>query len=194
MDNLLKKIQAHAIQFVDLRFTDTSGKEQHVSIPVDMIDESFIVHGKMFDGSSIRGWKNIAHSDMVLMPDLQAPLILDRFCERPTLLLRCDVLEPSTQKPYTRDPRSIAKRAEAYLKETGIADTCFFGPEPEFFLFDNVRWDTQMHRSFYEVDSREASWNSGTQFSEGNMGHRPGVKGKESAMFALYLVFSGYAL
>lgn len=176
-NNLLKKIQDLKIEFVDLRFTDTCGKEQHVSIPVNVVDEDFIQHGKMFDGSSIRGWKNISESDMILMPDFEAPSILDPFCEKPTLLLRCDVVEPATGKPYERDPRAVTKRAEAYLKETGIADVCYFGPEPEFFIFDSVRWENAMNHCFYEIDAKEAYWNSGTQFPEGNIGHRPGIKG-----------------
>jgi glutamine synthetase len=131
----------------------------------------------MFDGSSITGWKNIAHSDMILMPDLQNPFHLDPFCEKPTLLLRCDVIEPATMKGYERDPRFVAKRAEAYLKETGIADVCYFGPEPEFFIFDNVRWGTNMNGTFYAVDSQEGTWNSITEYTNGNLGHRPSVKG-----------------
>lgn len=176
-NNLIKKIQDLKIQFVDLRFTDTCGKEQHVSIPASVVDENFIKNGKMFDGSSIRGWKNIAESDMMLMPDLEIPFIVDPFCERPTLLLRCDVFEPLTGKPYERDPRAVAKRAEAYLKETGIADTCYFGPEPEFFIFDSARWENGVNHCFYEIDAKEGYWNSGTQFPEGNIGHRSGIKG-----------------
>lgn len=177
MDDILKMIKEHAVQFIDLRFTDTQGKEQHVSVPGAMVDADFLRNGKMFDGSSILGWKNIANSDMILLPDLQSPCHLDPFYEKTTLILRCDVIEPSTMTSYERDPRSVAKRAQAYLQETGIADVCYFGPEPEFFIFDSVRWDTQMHRTFYQVDSQEAAWNSGKQYAGGNLGHRPAVKG-----------------
>lgn len=177
METILKAIKEKNIQFVDFRFTDTVGKEQHVTIPAPIINENFLKNGKMFDGSSILGWKNIAHSDMILMPDPQCLPRLDPFCEKPTLLLRCDVIEPSTMLPYGRDPRSVAKCAEAYLKETGIADACYFGPEAEFFIFDNVRWENNMHSAFYSADSHEASWNSGTKYTHGNLGHRPCVKG-----------------
>jgi glutamine synthetase len=163
-------------KFVDYRFTDTKGKEQHVSVPADMIDESTFEEGKMFDGSSIAGWKGINESDMILMPDPKTA-VLDPFMQDRTLILRCDVIEPETMQGYERDPRSIAKRAEAYLKSTGVADTAFFGPEAEFFVFDDVRWNVDMSGSFYEIDSSESSWNTGKFYEEGNLGHRPGVKG-----------------
>ena len=173
---VMKMIKDHEVKFVDLRFTDTKGKEQHVSIPVSQADNSLFKDGKMFDGSSIAGWKGINESDMVLMPDATTA-VLDPFMDEPTLNLRCDILEPNTMKGYERDPRSLAKRAEAYLKSTKIADTAFFGPEPEFFIFDDVRWGADMSGSFCKVDSDEASWNSEKVYEDGNIGHRPTVKG-----------------
>ncbi|NNF67376.1 MAG: glutamate--ammonia ligase [Gammaproteobacteria bacterium] len=159
-----------------MRFTDTRGKEQHVTVPVSQIDEDFFEDGKMFDGSSISGWKGIQESDMVLMPEASTA-VLDAFPQEPTLIVRCDVVEPSTMQGYERDPRSLAKRAEAYLKSTGIADTAYFGPENEFFVFDDVRWGNDMSGSFYRIDSQEAGWNSNKVYEDGNFGHRPGVKG-----------------
>lgn len=176
VSKILGIIEEKGVRFVDLRFTDTRGKEQHVSVPASAIDTDMLTHGKMFDGSSIAGWKGIEDSDMILMPDLDTPVI-DPFCEEVTLNLRCDIIDPGTMAGYERDPRSIAKKAEAYLKETGIADVCYFGPEPEFFIFDDVRWQVDMHGASYYVDSEEAAWNSGKQYAEGNKGHRPGVKG-----------------
>lgn len=173
---VLKMIKDNDVKFVDFRFTDTKGKEQHVSVPSHTVDERLFVEGKMFDGSSIAGWKAINESDMVLMPDADTA-VLDPFTEEPTLLLRCDVLEPATMTGYMRDPRSIAKRAEAYLQSTGIADAAYFGPEPEFFIFDDIRWGADMSGAFYRIDSEEASWNTGKEYEGGNMGHRPGVKG-----------------
>ncbi len=164
------------VKFVDLRFTDTRGKEQHVSIPGTKADEDFFENGKMFDGSSIAGWKGIQESDMCLMPDADSA-VLDPFADEPTLILRCDVLEPTTMTGYERDPRSIAKRAEAYLKSTGVADAAYFGPEPEFFVFDDVRWGDDMSGAFYHVDSEEAAWNTGRSYEDGNIGHRPKPKG-----------------
>jgi glutamine synthetase len=174
--DVLKLIKDKDVKFVDFRFADTRGKEQHVSVPVSTIDEDVFKEGKMFDGSSIAGWKGIQESDMVLMPDADSA-VMDPFMDEPTLILRCDILEPHTMQGYDRDPRSIAKRAEAYLKSTGIADTAFFGPEPEFFILDDVRWGADMNGAFYKIDSEEASWNSETAFGEGNIGHRPGTKG-----------------
>ena len=169
-------IKEHDVKFVDLRFTDSKGKEQHISIPHHQVDEDFFEDGKMFDGSSIEGWKGIDESDMVMMPDASTA-VLDPFSEAVTLNIRCDILEPSTMQGYSRDPRSVANRAEEYLRSTGIADTVLVGPEPEFFVFDDVRFHTDMSGSFYKIDDKEAVWNSGTEYEEGNMGHRPGVKG-----------------
>ncbi len=174
--DVLKMIQDNGVKFVDLRFTDTLGKEQHVSIPAAEVTEEFLTEGKMFDGSSIAGWKGINESDMILMPDTDTA-VMDPFAEDECLNIRCDVLEPDTMQGYNRDPRSIAKRAEEYLKSTGIADTAYFGPEPEFFVLDHVTWGIEMRGAFYEVDSKEASWNSEREYEEGNIGHRPGVKG-----------------
>ncbi|MEE0987450.1 MAG: glutamate--ammonia ligase [Succinivibrionaceae bacterium] len=171
--NLIKENDA---KFVDLRFTDTMGKEQHISIPVSCIDEDFFTDGKMFDGSSISGWKGINESDMILMPDPETAK-LDPFYADPTIMIRCDIIEPSTMQGYDRDPRSIAKRAEAYLKSTGIADYALFGPEPEFFVFDDVRFGCQMKGSMVEIDDPEAAWNSTTEYEDGNKGHRPAIKG-----------------
>jgi glutamine synthetase len=169
-------IEEHDVQFVDLRFTDLRGKEHHVTMPKDKADSHFFENGKVFDGSSIAGWSIINKSDLVLLPD-SSTAILDPFCEVPTLNIRCDVFDPVTKKPYIRDPRGVARRAEAYLQSTGIADVCYFGQEVEFFIFDDVRWNIGMNGCFYEVDSKEADWNTGTLLEEGNMGHRPRIKG-----------------
>ncbi|MGH8245739.1 MAG: type I glutamate--ammonia ligase [Gammaproteobacteria bacterium] len=173
---VLQMIKDHDVRFIDLRFTDTRGKEQHVTIPTSATNDEFFESGKMFDGSSIAGWKGINESDMVLMPDTETA-VLDPFFDDPTLNIRCDVLEPSTMQGYERCPRSLGKRAEAYLKSTGIADAAYFGPEPEFFIFDDVRWGANLHSAFYEIDSDEGHWNTETAFEGGNMGHRPGIKG-----------------
>ncbi len=172
----LKLMKDKGVKFVDLRLTDTRGKEQHVSVPHHVVDEAFFTDGKMFDGSSIAGWKGINDSDMILMPDAETAVI-DVFTEEPTMILRCDVIEPSTMQGYERDPRSAAKRAEAYLKSTGIADQAFFGPENEFFVFDDVRWASEMRGAFYAIESSEGYWQTGKELPEGNMGHRPGIKG-----------------
>jgi len=174
--NVFKMIKDHEVRYVDFRFTDTKGKQQHLTMPVKRITEDTFKDGVMFDGSSIAGWKGIDESDMVLMPDPETALI-DPFFEDSTLILVCDVLEPHTMTGYERDPRSVAKRAEAYLKSTGIADTVFVGPEPEFFIFDDVRWGANIQGSFCKVDSTEGGWNTETVYENGNMGHRPGVKG-----------------
>jgi glutamine synthetase len=173
---VLKLIKDNNAEYVDLRFTDTKGKEQHVTIPSAVVDAVFFKEGKMFDGSSIAGWKPINDSDMVLMPDPSTAMI-DPFFEETTVLLRCSVLEPDTMAGYDRDPRSIAVRAEEYLKSTGLGDTAYFGPEPEFFVFDDVRWSTDNHSTFYHINSEEADWNTGSEYEGGNMGHRPKLKG-----------------
>lgn len=174
--DVLKLIKDKDVKFVDFRFTDTIGKEQHVSIPVSQVDEDLFEEGKMFDGSSIAGWKGIQASDMILMPDTSTAVV-DRFTAEATLNIHCDIVEPDTMEGYDRDPRSIARRAEAYLQQTGIADTAFFGPEPEFFIFDGVRWTNEMGHVSYRIDSEEAAWNTGKNFEGNNMGHRPSVKG-----------------
>ena len=174
--NVLKMIKENDVKYVDFRFCDTRGKEQHVTFPAHAIDEDTFESGKMFDGSSIAGWKHINESDMILMPEASTA-VMDPFYDDKTLILRCDIIEPKNMQGYERDPRSIAKRAEAYLKSTGLADTAFFGPENEFFIFDDVRWGTDMSGSFYKVDSEEAGWNSEKVYADSNIGHRPGVKG-----------------
>lgn len=176
VQDVIKQIEEQEIKFVDMRFTDTKGKEQHLTIPASAIDEDFFEEGKMFDGSSMAGWKGINESDMVLKPDVDS-CVLDPFSRIKTLIVRCDILEPDTMQGYDRDPRSVAKRAEEYLISTGIADSAAFGPEPEFFVFDDVRFHTDMSGSFYQIDAEEAKWNSGSDYAEGNLAHRPGVKG-----------------
>jgi glutamine synthetase len=173
---ILSMIKEKEVKYVDLRFTDTRGKEQHVTVPAHTINTGFFDDGKMFDGSSIAGWKGINESDMVLMPDATTA-VMDPFFEDTTLIIRCDVLEPATMQGYERDPRSLAKRAEAYLKSSGIGEKALFGPENEFFIFDSVRYGTEIGKSFFEVDAVEASWSSGKSYEDGNKGHRPGIKG-----------------
>ena len=175
-EKTLGLIEENDVRWVDLRFTDTKGKEQHVTVPVSEIDEGFFEEGKMFDGSSISGWKGINDSDMILMPD-DSTAVIDPFTDDVTLNLRCGIVEPATGQGYIRDPRSIAERAEAYMRSTGIADTALFGPEPEFFVFDDVKWHAEMSGVGYEINSEEAAWSSNKTFDEGNTGHRPGVKG-----------------
>jgi glutamine synthetase len=174
--DVLKLMKEKGIKFVDLRFTDTRGKEQHVTVPSHTVDTGFFEDGKMFDGSSIAGWKGINESDMILMPE-SATAVIDPFMEEPTVNIRCDVIEPTTMQGYERDPRSVAKRAEAYMRSTGIADEAFFGPENEFFIFDDARWASQMQGAFYAIESYEGAWQSGKKLDEGNLGHRPGIKG-----------------
>ena len=174
--DVLKLIEEKGIKFVDFRFTDTRGKEQHVTVPASTVDDDVFESGKMFDGSSISGWKGINESDMILMP-VPETVQIDPFFEEPTINITCDVVEPNTMQGYERDPRSLARRAEAYLASTGIADTAFFGPENEFFVFDDVRWNSNISGSFYKIDSEEGNWNSERVFADGNMGHRPGLKG-----------------
>lgn len=173
---ILKRIKDEKIKFVDLRFTDPKGKWQHVTFDQTMVDEDLFTDGTMFDGSSIAGWKAINESDMVLMPD-PATAVMDPFFAQPTLSIVCDVLEPSTGQPYSRDPRTTAKAAEAYVKSSGVGDTAFFGPEAEFFVFDDVRWSTEQNNMGYAVDSVEGPYNSSTDFEGGNLAHRPGPKG-----------------
>lgn len=169
-------IKKHTAKFVDLRFTNIQGKEQHITLPVCAIDEELMTKGKTFDGSSFKGWQKIHQSDLALLPDVES-LLLDPFFDEKTLILRCDVINPKTMQAYEKCPRSIAKRAEKYLKDSGVADKVFFGPEPEFFVFDDVRWETNISGCFYKIDSSEAQWNSGKTIEGGNIGHRPSVKG-----------------
>ena len=177
VEDILKIVKEKEVKFIDYRFTNTNGKEQHVTVTAneDGIKSDF-TEGKMFDGSSIAGWKDINESDMILMPDASTA-VMDPFYDEPTLIVTCDIIEPADGNPYEKDPRSIAKKAEAYLKETGIADQAFFGPENEFFVFDDVKFEDKLGSSFFSVDSSEACYNSGKSYEEGNMGHRPLVKG-----------------
>ena len=173
---VLKMVKENEVKFIDFRFTDTKGKEQHVSVPVKAFGEEKFTEGHAFDGSSIAGWKGIEASDMILMPDPESAFI-DPFFDEATLVLSCDVIEPSTGKGYDRDPRSLARRAEAYLKSSGIGDVAYFGPEPEFFIFDAVEWNVDMSGCGVKIHSEEAPWSTGKSFEGGNLGHRPPVKG-----------------
>jgi glutamine synthetase len=172
----LKLIKENEARWVDLRFTDTHGKEHHVTVPSKEVTEGFFDGGKMFDGSSIAGWKGINNSDMALVPD-DSTSVMDPFTDDATVILRCAVAEPATMQGYDRDPRSIALRAEDYLKATGIGDTAYFGPEPEFFVFDDIKWHVDMSGCGVKIHSNEAAWSSNHTFEDGNTGHRPGVKG-----------------
>jgi glutamine synthetase len=174
--DVIKMIADNEVKFVDFRFTDTRGKEQHVSVPASMVDDDKFESGHAFDGSSIAGWKGIEASDMLLMPDPDTA-VLDPFREESTLNITCDVIEPSDGKGYELDPRSLAKRAEAFLKASGVGDTAFFGPEPEFFIFDGVTWTCDMSGSSVKIKTEEASWSTGIDYEGGNLGHRPAVKG-----------------
>jgi glutamine synthetase len=175
VSDVLKLIKDKDVKFVDLRFTDTKGKMQHVTADVSCVDEAMF-EGYAFDGSSIAGWKGIESSDMYLKPD-PASAHIDPFFAQTTLALFCDVAEPLTGQPYERDPRSIAKKAEAYMMSLGIGDKVFFGPEAEFFIFDDVKFTNDMYSVGYKVDSSELPSNSGTEYEMGNLAHRPRVKG-----------------
>ncbi|HAJ03035.1 MAG TPA: type I glutamate--ammonia ligase, partial [Brevundimonas sp.] len=173
---ILQDIKDKDVKYVDLRFTDTKGRLQHVTFDIDLVDDEFLEEGTMFDGSSIAGWKAINESDMLLKPDLDTAYI-DPFYQHTTLFLFCDVLNPDTNEPYNRDSRSMAKKALAFVQSAGVGDKVYFGPEAEFFIFDDVRWSTQAHDTGYTYDSLELPANTGSEYSEGNMGHRPGAKG-----------------
>lgn len=175
-NKLLDLIKSSNAKWVDFRFTDTRGKEHHMSFPAHSVDEESMEDGKMFDGSSIAGWKGIEASDMILRPDPETAFI-DPFFDAVTVVVTCDIIEPSTLQGYDRDPRSIARRAEEYLKSTGIGDTAYFGPEPEFFVFDEVKWSVNMSGVSHEIVAEEAAWSSNKDYEWGNMGHRPRVKG-----------------
>jgi glutamine synthetase len=175
-NKVLKLIKDNEEEWVDFRFTDTRVKEQHVSFPAHTVDESTFVDGKMFDGSSVAGWKGIEASDMILLPDPETAF-MDPFFSAPTVVVTCDVIEPSTMQGYERDPRSIARRAEEYLKSTGIGDTAYFGPEPEFFIFDEVKFDIDMSGARHTIYAEEAAWSTSNSYEGGNSGHRPRVKG-----------------
>ncbi|ASD28253.1 Glutamine synthetase [Brevundimonas diminuta] len=175
-NKILQEIKDKDVQYVDLRFTDTRGRVHHVTFDIGMVDEDFLEEGTMFDGSSIAGWKAINESDMLLKPDLSSAYI-DPFYQQTTLFLFCDVLNPDTAEPYNRDSRSMAKKALAYVQSSGVGDTVFFGPEAEFFVFDDVRWNTAPHDTRYSFDSSELPANTGAEYAEGNLGHRPSTKG-----------------
>ena len=174
--DLVKRIADEDIKYVDIRFTDPRGRLQHVTVINDEVDEDFLEGGFMFDGSSIAGWKSIEESDMKLIPDCDSAY-LDPFYAEKTLCVHCHVVEPDTGETYERCPRSTAMRAEEHLIASGIGDTSFWGPEAEFFLFDDVRYSNTINKVSYEVDASDASWNTDTEFEMGNMGHRPGIKG-----------------
>ena len=173
---VLDMIKENDVQYVDFRFTDPRGKWQHIAQHVSTVDEDMLTEGIMFDGSSIEGWKAINESDMTLMPDCDTA-VMDPFATQPMLIVTCDVVEPSTGQPYERDPRSTAKRAEAYMKSAGFGDTAYFGPEAEFFVFDDVRFSTEPNKMSYEYDSDEDPTARSKVFEEGNPGHGPRVKG-----------------
>lgn len=174
--DVLKLIKDKDVKFVDLRFTDTKGKMQHVTADVGCIDEGTFADGFAFDGSSIAGWKGIEASDMLLVPDPQSAH-LDPFFAQTTLAIFCDVREPTTGQAYERDPRSIARKAEAYMQSVGVGDKVFFGPEAEFFIFDDVRFNTSPYNMGFKIDSSELPSNMGTEYEMGNLGHRPRTKG-----------------
>jgi glutamine synthetase len=173
---VMEMIAENDVQFVDFRFTDPRGKWQHTAQHVSTIDDDVFKDGIMFDGSSIAGWKAINESDMILMPDPETA-VMDPYSVQPLLVLFCDILEPSTGQPYDRDPRSTAKKGLAYMESLGIGDTAYFGPEAEFFVFEDVKWSTEMHKMSYQIDSSEGPYNSDADFEGGNVGHRPGIKG-----------------
>ena len=173
---VLKLMKDKEIEFVDLRFTDPRGKLQHLTMDSTIVDSKMLNDGVFFDGSSIAGWKAINESDMILKPDLSRKVI-DPFTSHNTLILFCDILDAVKKNSYDRDPRGIAKKAEAYLKSTKIGDKVFFGPEPEFFVFDDVRYKNDMNETSFSIDSIEGPYNTGKKYQNGNMGHRPGIKG-----------------
>lgn len=176
MKNVFKMIEENNVKYVDFRFTDPRGKWQHTAQSVGTVDEDMLTDGIMFDGSSIAGWKDINESDMTLLPDCSSA-VMDPFAAQEQLILFCDVIEPSTGQPYSRDPRSTARRAQAYLEQTGLGDTAVFGPELEFFIFDDVRFDVTPNKNFYQLNEEEGPYNSGAELEGGNTGHRPGPKG-----------------
>ena len=175
-NDILKQIKDNDVKFVDLRFTDPKGKTQHVTMDVSIVDEDMFSEGSMFDGSSIAGWKAINESDMVLMPDPETAY-MDPFFAQSTMAIVCDILDPISGEAYNRDPRSTARKAEAYLTQSGIGDTAFFGPEAEFFIFDDVRYKADPYNTGFKLDSTELPSNDDTEYETGNLGHRPRVKG-----------------
>jgi len=173
---VMEMIKEHDVKYVDFRFTDPRGKWQHLAHHIRTISDDFLTGGVAFDGSSIAGWKAINESDMLLMPDCDTA-VLDPFAAQTSLIVFCDVHEPLTGQPYARDPRSTAKKAENYLKSSGVGDTAYFGPEAEFFIFDDVRYESAMNTASYFIDSEEGPWVTNKQYPDGNTGHRPPIKG-----------------
>ncbi len=177
IEHVMKMIKDNNVQFLSLRFTDTRGKVQNLGVPISNFSEETFDEDIYFDGSSIEGWQPINESDMAMRIDPHA-CVMDPFAQEPTMIVRCSIFNPTTKEWYHKDPRSIAKKAEEYLTSSGIADTAYFGPEPEFFVFDGVRWGNRMEKCFYEISSYEGDWNSGQEFDDSpNLGHRPGIKG-----------------
>ena len=176
VSKVFELIKENEVEYVDFRFTDTHGKWQHTAQHVSTVDEDLFKDGIMFDGSSIAGWKDINESDMILMPDASTA-VMDPFASRPQLIINCDIYDPETGQPYERDPRSIAKRGLAYMAEQGVGDTAYFGPEAEFFMFDDVRFGNEPHETFYSFDDVEGAYNTSKEYEGGNMGHRPRTKG-----------------
>ncbi|WP_308498751.1 type I glutamate--ammonia ligase [uncultured Anaerobiospirillum sp.] len=176
-DEIKQLIDEHNVQYADLRFTNTKGKEQHITLPIHLITESFFSDGKLFDGSSMPGWCTINKSDMLLMP-VDGPVFLDPFFKVPTIIIRCDILDPTTLAGYEKDPRSIARRAENFMRSEGIADEAFLGPELEFYMFDGIRFKHDMSGCMYQIEDYEAAWNSDKEYTDRpNLGHRPMVQG-----------------
>ena len=177
VESVMQMIKDIDAKFVSLRFTDTRGTVQHLDLPISAFSEEMFDENVMFDGSSIAGWQPINQSDMAMRLDPTAAIV-DPFTQEPTVVIRCSIYNPTTDEWYDKDPRSIGQKAEDHLVASGIADTAYFGPEPEFFVFDGVRWNTSMESAFYEINSYEGAWNSAHDFDEGpNLGHRPSVKG-----------------
>ena len=174
--NILKTIKDKEVEYVDLRFTDPRGKLQHLTQDISTVNEDLLTNGVFFDGSSIAGWKAINESDMILKPDTNRSFV-DPFMSHNTLVIFCDIVDPISKKNYERDPRSTAKQAEEYLKKSGVGDTVYVGPEPEFFVFDDVRFSNTMNKTGFEIDSNEGPYNTDKKYEGGNLGHRPGVKG-----------------
>lgn len=175
-EEVLAFIKNEDVKFVDVRFCDLPGVMQHFNVPAASVDENFFVEGQMFDGSSIRGFQAINESDMKLLPDVTTAFV-DPFRAEKTLCLNFHIVDPYTDEPYSRDPRQVAAKAEAYLRSTGIADTAFFAPEAEFYIFDDVRFETKQNAAFYSIDSIEAAWNTGRVEEGGNLGHKTPYKG-----------------
>lgn len=175
-NKLLELIEQTGAKWVDFRFTDTLGKERRLTFPAHSVDEDTLEDGKMFDGSSVAGWKGIEASDMILLPDGESAY-LDPFFEVPTVVVTCDIIEPTTLQGYAKDPRSIARRAETYLKSTGIGDAALVGPEPEFFVFDDVKWSADMSGVMSSITSEAAAWSTDKSYAWNNTAHRPRVKG-----------------